>query len=83
MLYLGLATGRMLTPGPASSGNNVLLMGKNGRNCLSVLVEPEDNPGCKALRGPLSSPASKTASEASMHSELKAGKQETPCCRTL
>lgn len=70
----------MLTPGPASSGREDLLMGKKGRNCLSVLVGPEDNPGCKALEGPLPSPASRTASE---HSKLKAGKWETPCCRTL
>lgn len=39
----------MLTSGPASSGREALLMGKKGRNCLSVLVGPEDNPGCKAL----------------------------------
>lgn len=75
---MGLAAGRMLTPGPASSGREALLKGKKGRNCLSVLVGPEDNPGWKALGGPLSSPAGGTASEASMHSKLKAGKRETP-----
>lgn len=46
---MGLAAGRMLTPGPASSGREALLKGKKGRNCLSVLVGPEDNPGWKAL----------------------------------
>lgn len=70
----------MLTPGPAQLWERRPADGKKGRNCLSVLVGPEDNPGCKALEGPLSSPASRTASE---HSKLKAGKWETPCCRTL